>query len=740
MKAEQRSKQFGAKRAEVAEHSKLVISTQNIYNDILTESSARLSVKQDARAARAEAKTDHEKAVPTKQNYVKNVVNFTAPQPARPKPRRSEAPGRGLDEGFLRKLEKILDRFQKLCRANSSIAYRRIASVNEEFHFHRFRKLKAGFNRIGSILDRNYFYIGEAFRIIRKMKDSKERRQISRIMFLLSKKFNKQIDENFLNEQIRCLILRHKITDQNLLSVVSDNNIQISLDEFHMQGKISKMEKLVKIYCSLELFYPLDLSFHKLKDMYNRHFMRNLIQCIELRKRKMLTDRFASLQALFARKRHEAGQEAFAAIRRRKQRRAKHFSMIINHLVKSKVIRQKQFAYSRLMLRLSPSQTLPHLLAQLFRLQKTRAFFKMFYSRTPEWGSFAFRSQHCLSLSPLDHEFAHPPLRENFELEPEPEPAADERSEYSSKYCSSVSSSEKFSNVDLKNKPNKYAQQSKREDCNASANLRSVHYDSSSNYFRTHHQLGQAQDPQPAPFLPKKAVDLEAKNLLDSLSSQKQTKIETKLPAGQDGGRASVAAQARASNSYPEGLPAYEENQNLQRQSKISQKRKKYLVAAPGGNGATMETFENNLPNMMSIIPNRMSSALNSLDFKYLSNINLSNQDFIQRRSIAPSFVSADQANHFLKTLRRTLLKKPFSLIARESTRKENYTYKLRSLVHTLESFIKAKNLLLKSLGFSAVKSWRPKKVNSYDAFCRKLVGIFKRRTAERCQLLWNYY
>ena len=116
-----------------------------------------------------------------------------------------------------------------------------------------------------------------AFSILRKNMIDKTREYISRIMFLLSKKFKQKVDVQFLNEQIKLLILKNKIHQQNIVGIVKDSSIGISPGEYESEENILKTEKLIGVYRAIELFCPLDVSFHKIQQTWNRVFMRSLI-------------------------------------------------------------------------------------------------------------------------------------------------------------------------------------------------------------------------------------------------------------------------------------------------------------------------------------------------------------------------------------------------------------------------------------------------------------------------------
>ena len=109
------------------------------------------------------------------------------------------------------------------------------------------------------------------------------RQRFSEVLYLLSQKYHKNIDERFLNEQIKHFVLKNKITNKNILNLVSDNNIEIDQNEFDKKNKIRKRERLLKLYMAIEMFYPLDLIFFKRKQTYNRHFFKRIYKYIKMK-------------------------------------------------------------------------------------------------------------------------------------------------------------------------------------------------------------------------------------------------------------------------------------------------------------------------------------------------------------------------------------------------------------------------------------------------------------------------
>ena len=116
-----------------------------------------------------------------------------------------------------------------------------------------------------------------------KIRNINKKKRFSQVLYLLSQKYQKNIDERFLNEQIKHFVLKNKIKNKNILNLVSDNNIEIKEDEFNKLNQINKREKLLNLYMAIEMFYPLDLIFFKKKQTYNRHFFKRIFKFIKIK-------------------------------------------------------------------------------------------------------------------------------------------------------------------------------------------------------------------------------------------------------------------------------------------------------------------------------------------------------------------------------------------------------------------------------------------------------------------------
>lgn len=102
------------------------------------------------------------------------------------------------------------------------------------------------------------------------------KRDMGRIMRLLSKKFLTKVDDKFLSEHIRVLILKNNIHNPSILNLVKQTDIDISQEDYAAQAKIQNTEALLQVFLAIELFLPLDLWVTKLKESYNRLFFRLL--------------------------------------------------------------------------------------------------------------------------------------------------------------------------------------------------------------------------------------------------------------------------------------------------------------------------------------------------------------------------------------------------------------------------------------------------------------------------------
>lgn len=99
---------------------------------------------------------------------------------------------------------------------------------------------------------------------------------ISNILLLLSKKFRKTVDSDCLNEQIKLLILQNDIRSPALLHMLQQSEVSIQPADFGKKEEIKRLQSLLRLYASIELFCPLDIAFFRVKQSLNRKFMLGL--------------------------------------------------------------------------------------------------------------------------------------------------------------------------------------------------------------------------------------------------------------------------------------------------------------------------------------------------------------------------------------------------------------------------------------------------------------------------------
>lgn len=273
---------------------------------------------------------------------------------------------------------KAVTRLAHCLTQKTFLAYRRIAKIYEAWKFQEYKKRKTALNFLISTVERIRPQLGEAFRALKQTSRSRDERYISRILFLLSKKFKKRIDENFLNEQIRFTILRNNIKNSSILNVISDNDIVIEKGEFGEQTKISKMEKLIKIYSGIELFCPLDIIFYNVQQLYNRSFMISLHQFIVRKRQHKKRCAAERLADFFDRKSHQHSKLAFGKIRGCRPK-STFLLYHLSYLMNSRTDRHKMQAFRRLAAGTRDQTALFTVLSHLARARLQAPFFKMLY-------------------------------------------------------------------------------------------------------------------------------------------------------------------------------------------------------------------------------------------------------------------------------------------------------------------------------------------------------------------------
>lgn len=156
----------------------------------------------------------------------------------------------------------------------------------------------SGFLALNRVIDRKSTRVQDAFAILKSFCFHQKKDSVSKICFLLSKKFRANIDRQFLAERIKNLVLKNGIKDNQMLAILRHSDIKIDSTEYESTENISQMEILLQWFNTIELITPVDLYARKIKETYNRAFWRNLqsygrARQQELRKQK--NKRFCSL-------------------------------------------------------------------------------------------------------------------------------------------------------------------------------------------------------------------------------------------------------------------------------------------------------------------------------------------------------------------------------------------------------------------------------------------------------------
>lgn len=176
-----------------------------------------------------------------------------------------------------------------------------------------------------------------AFDLLKTNLKNKTSNYISRIMYLLSQKFRKKIDEKFLNEQIKYMILKNKIHQKSIINFVKDSEIEINEKDYESENKIEKLEHLVKLYRAIELFCPLDLYFFKIKQTYNRLVFRSICMFIQMKEQHAKLMRINKGLTILTDKLMSRLKSGFVGIRRFKRKNYKNFALIIGLVAKHQV-------------------------------------------------------------------------------------------------------------------------------------------------------------------------------------------------------------------------------------------------------------------------------------------------------------------------------------------------------------------------------------------------------------------
>ena len=154
------------------------------------------------------------------------------------------------------------------------------------------KKTKQFFYVIIDIMENRISMKKEVFDRIKMNTKLTKKEYTSKIMFLLSKKFKKNIDKSFFTDQIRFFILKNRISDNKIIDLVKKNDINIKNSEYSSDKTIEDLKKSIQLYLCIELFMPMDLIFIKTKHIYYRVFLKNLFVSVHNKKRRKKIDLF----------------------------------------------------------------------------------------------------------------------------------------------------------------------------------------------------------------------------------------------------------------------------------------------------------------------------------------------------------------------------------------------------------------------------------------------------------------
>lgn len=233
------------------------------------------------------------------------------------------------------------------------------------------------FSKLHSILEEEIFAKNEFFRRLIENRDNSKTNQISRIFHLLSKKYKQKVDENFINEQIKYYILKEKIKNQNLIDFVNNTQaIKVDKGEFEKDNKINKMEKRIKLYLAIELFYPLDLTFHKYQQLYHRNFFRNVRLFIAQKEYDENVNKFKRAFGNLEDKFYFLKKSSFSLIKTKKDKEFNLLFNILTLLIKKKVKDHKNVFLRNIMLK-DKNRWLAYLVDQKQQKHKRTGFYEI---------------------------------------------------------------------------------------------------------------------------------------------------------------------------------------------------------------------------------------------------------------------------------------------------------------------------------------------------------------------------
>lgn len=252
----------------------------------------------------------------------------------------------GVYLGFFARLQarqrrKLEDALLGLRRHSRQIAASRRA---------RLAAARTAFQTLSGLIEHRAPRKRAVFAALRSNVRSKTSNYISRIMYLLSQKFKKKVDERFLNEQIRYMILKNKIHQKSVIAFVKESEIDIDIDDYNSENKINNLESLIKVYRTIELFSPLDFHFFKRRQTCNRFFMRALHAHIRERARTQRRLRLETGLAALAAKVEARQRAGWTAVKRVRRKSYANFAVVLNLVLKHVADSNRRLAFSALRL------------------------------------------------------------------------------------------------------------------------------------------------------------------------------------------------------------------------------------------------------------------------------------------------------------------------------------------------------------------------------------------------------
>lgn len=166
----------------------------------------------------------------------------------------------------------------------------------------------------------------ETMELFKQITKTNTKKDISKIMYLLSKKFKRKIDDKFLSEQIKLLILKNNIHNPSILDLLKQTEIQVSSEEYGQSENIENTESLLQIFAAIELFYPTEMYVMKIKQTYNRAFFRLLGSWIENKRKIEQNDKIKVFFEMFEKQTNKRLKCGFSSLTDfRKSKRQQEF-------------------------------------------------------------------------------------------------------------------------------------------------------------------------------------------------------------------------------------------------------------------------------------------------------------------------------------------------------------------------------------------------------------------------------